>query len=229
MGVWSLFGGGKDKKAEPGDSSAPAGAESPEAPGQRDQARAVNHLRRSHREKLFTLVRSALASVALPAKRYKFKVLALDAAGTSFVVMIDLAGAPDGAAAALKAVEDLICSTAAVGQDFLVQGVYWHFEPPEPPQPAASAGLGNVQAGSSVSLAQRTPTGSVLEQIGQDEMIAFRQAQSRAREQLATKRNARSQDLAAQSKALGFSETRQLEDDPPTGRSPLSPTQFGDL
>ena len=178
------------------------------------------------REHLFALVRSALASVSLPAKTYKFKVMSLDAAGTSFVVMIDLAGSPDGALAALKTVEDLIRSTAAVGQDLQVQGVYWHFDPPSPaPQPSST----DAPRGAQDALAQRTPTGSVLEQIGVDEMLAFRASQERGREQLARQKVADLNEALDRASAKGGSGTRSSEDAQKSDRSPLSPTQFGDL
>ncbi len=230
MGLFGLFGEGESKTpAQEGSKAEPTTASTSLAQDSQDPSREVRHQRRSNREQLFSLVRSALAGVTLPAKTYKFKVMALDAAGSSFIVMIDLACSPDGAGPALKAVEDLICATAAVGQDLRVQGVYWHFEPQAKAPSHPTTGASGVASGAHDALAQRLPTGSVLEQIGVDEMLAFRAAQARGRAQLAKKKGLDASGASDAVKDTGFSETRQLEDKPKTERSPLSPTQFGDL
>lgn len=228
--MFGLFGAGEKKTpAQEGSKSEPMGASSSITQDSQDPSREVRLQRRSNRDQLFALVRSALAGVALPAKTYKFKVMALDAAGSSFIVMIDLAGPPDGAGPALKAVEDLICSTAAVGQDLQVQGVYWRFDTPAIAPSAPPAMGADAAQGAQGTMAQRMPSGSVLDQIGVDEMLAFRAAQARGREQLAKKKVSAAPSAPASEKDMGFSETRQLEDKPKNDPSPLSPTQFGDL
>jgi hypothetical protein len=174
--------------------------------------------RRSHREQLFLLVRQAMAGTPLPAKSYKFKVLSLDAAGLSFVVMVDLVGSPDGAGKALKMIEQVIMDTAATSHELQVKGVYWRFEAPaepvEPAKPVSGLDTHNNPFAPG-ALAQGQPHGSVLEQVGQDEMLAFRKAQDQARE-----RQAKVREAVSKGDPDGTERTQA---------SPLSSTQFGDL
>jgi hypothetical protein len=230
MAIFGLFG--SDAGAVKTKSAAPERARTTPAPAptaapDREAADEISRKRRIHREQLFVLVRSAMVSVPLPFKSYKFKVMSVDASGLLFVVMIDLVGEVDGSAAALKAIEGLIVSTAATAQDFRVHGVYWRFDVPAKvvAEPAALQPTADNQSPEARSLAQAAPTGSVLEQIGLDEMLAFRQAQAKAKEQLAKNRAAG----VATPPAPRAAPARPREEGPSSSPSPLSPTQFGDL
>lgn len=235
MAIFGLFGrDGDPDKAKP---TAKAGEEPVTLPAparstgpDRVQADQVSRQRRAHREQLFVLVRSAMVSVPLPFKSYKFKVLSLDASGLLFVVMIDLVGEVDGTASALKTIENLIVSTAATNQDFQVQGVYWRFEVPAKvlTEPAAAQSISTDQPSGARSMAQGMPKGSVLEQIGLDEMLAFRQAQAKAKEQL-TKNRASQNPPGASQQAKPAASAKLLDEDTSSSPTPLSATQFGDL
>lgn len=236
MAMFGLFGrdGGPDKakpavKAEEASATLPAPARS--AGSDRVDADKVARQRRAHREQLFVLVRSAMVSVPLPFKSYKFKVLSLDVSGLLFVVMIDLVGEVDGTASALKTIENLIVSTAATNQDFQVQGVYWRFEVPAKvlTDSVVAQSISTDQTSDARSLAQGMPKGSVLEQIGLDEMLAFRQAQAKAKEQLTKNRASKNPSGASQQAKPAAASAKLLDDDPISSPSPLSATQFGDL
>lgn len=209
--------------------NAPGGPDTEALPGaaRHAQAAGLQQQRRSHRELLFGLVRQAMLSRPLPATSYKFKVLALDAAGQSFVVMVDLIGQPDGAAPALKDIETLVMDTAATNFDIDVRGMYWRFEAPVATASATAQTMGVAEANNAFvrsGLARQAPDGSVLDQIAQQEMLAFRKVQEQARAQAPGVEHPQPNEQAPK-------RTRQdlLDNDGPSRPSPLSPTQFGDL
>lgn len=81
--------------------------------------------RHAHREKLYSVVREAMAMVGVLSLHYKFKVLALDPEGTQFIVMIDILEDVCPDIARLKEMESIISQKALSQQNLLVMAVYW--------------------------------------------------------------------------------------------------------
>lgn len=212
--------------------SEPAVARSAPAVSAQAEAQQERQQRRSHREQLFVLVRQAMASTPLPVISYKFKVLSLDGAGQSFVVMVDLVGHPDGTAKALKTIEEVIVASAATNHDLQVKGVYWRFEAPtgaaSAPVPAPHAEERNNPFALRAAAGAK-PSDSVLEQLSRDEMLAFRKAQDSTRTRAPQAGAGQAgQEQAGRSAREGLA-ARLSDDDDFAKPSNLSPTQFGEL
>lgn len=208
--------------------------------------------RHDRREHLYGVIRSVMLRSEVLAANYKFKVLSLDTRGRQFLVMIDLMA--EGALPADRwgPVEQLIAITAAQRHELQVKAVYWrlainstHQSVPQTAAGAAAAvapGIAEVAAGdeskaqdvvSPSPLAAMKPKNrnGAFEPIGQEEVLAFKQAIS----------TVAPTDAAALEKGkvvtsgpkytapalTGYEDTQILE--PDDAVSPLSRTQFGDL
>jgi hypothetical protein len=112
------FTGGKPA----GTSSVPAATGSPAL--RLEQRRSERNARR---ELLFQVVRESMVRVGVLSSAFKFKVLALDQRGRTFLVMIDLSAEFAGETAKLAEIEALIAQSAKNRYELVVQAVYWRF------------------------------------------------------------------------------------------------------
>ena len=83
--------------------------------------------RNARRELLFQVVRESMVRVGVLSSGYKFKVLALDQRGRTFLVMIDLAAEFGGETEKLSEIEALVSRSAKSRYEIIVQAVYWRF------------------------------------------------------------------------------------------------------
>jgi hypothetical protein len=83
--------------------------------------------RNARRELLFQVVRESMVRVGILSAAFKFKVLALDQRGRTFLVMIDLSTEFAGETSKLAEIEALIAQTAKSRYELIVQAVYWRF------------------------------------------------------------------------------------------------------
>jgi hypothetical protein len=83
--------------------------------------------RNARRELLFQVVRESMVRVGVLSSAFKFKVLALDQRGQTFLVMIDLSAEFAGETDKLSEIEALISQTAKTRFELIVQAVYWRF------------------------------------------------------------------------------------------------------
>ena len=83
--------------------------------------------RNARRELLFQVVRESMVRVGVLSSAFKFKVLALDQRGQTFLVMIDLSAEFAGETDKLAEIESLISQSAKNRFDLAVQAVYWRF------------------------------------------------------------------------------------------------------
>jgi hypothetical protein len=95
------------------------------APVQRVEQR--RNERNARRELLFQVVRESMVRVGVLSSAFKFKVLALDQRGHTFLVMIDLSAEFAGETEKLAEIEALIAQSAKTRYDLTVQAVYWRF------------------------------------------------------------------------------------------------------
>lgn len=83
--------------------------------------------RNARRELLFQVVRESMVRVGVLSSAFKFKVLALDQRGQTFLVMVDLSAEFAGETDKLTEIESLISQSAKNRFDLAVQAVYWRF------------------------------------------------------------------------------------------------------
>jgi len=81
----------------------------------------------ARRELLYVVVRESMERAAMLSTSYKFKVLSLDSAGRSFLVMVDLARGRGGETSELAEIEVLIAQSAKARHDIVVTAVYWRW------------------------------------------------------------------------------------------------------
>ncbi|MBN9411614.1 MAG: hypothetical protein J0H69_20910 [Burkholderiales bacterium] len=81
--------------------------------------------RLDQRERLYSVVRESMVRSGVLSSGYKFKVLSLDARGSQFLVMMDLARELAREPARLTEVEGLIAQVAKQRFDIVVTAVYW--------------------------------------------------------------------------------------------------------
>ncbi len=147
--------------------------------------------RNARRELLFQVVRESMVRVGILSSAFKFKVLALDQRGRTFLVMIDLSAKFGVETGKLAEIEALIAQSAKTRFEMVVQAVYWRF--PEmvgasaTSPTAASAPLAGVppsrpapvQPAHSVAaqpVANASPASGGSDPIEQDEVDAFKRA-----------------------------------------------------
>jgi hypothetical protein len=112
------FAGGKP-------ASSAAASDAVGSPAQRLEQRRSE--RNARRELLFQVVRESMVRVGVLSSAFKFKVLALDQRGRTFLVMIDLSAEFAGETAKLAEIEALIAQSAKNRYELVVQAVYWRF------------------------------------------------------------------------------------------------------
>jgi hypothetical protein len=95
------------------------------SPAQRIEQRRSE--RNARRELLFQVVRESMVRVGVLSSAFKFKVLALDQRGRTFLVMIDLSAEFAGETAKLAEIEAMIAQSAKNRYELVVQAVYWRF------------------------------------------------------------------------------------------------------
>ncbi len=95
------------------------------SPAQRMEQRRSE--RNARRELLFQVVRESMVRVGVLSSAFKFKVLALDQRGRTFLVMIDLSAEFAGETAKLAEIEAMIAQSAKNRYELVVQAVYWRF------------------------------------------------------------------------------------------------------
>jgi hypothetical protein len=83
--------------------------------------------RNGRRELLFQVVRESMVRVGILSSAFKFKVLALDQRGRTFLVMMDLSAEFAGETEKLAEIESLIAHSAKSRFELIVQAVYWRF------------------------------------------------------------------------------------------------------
>lgn len=98
--------------------------------------------RNARRELLFQVVRESMVRVGILSSAFRFKVLALDQRGKTFLVMIDLSSEFGGETAKLAEIEAMIAQSAKTRFEVIVQAVYWRFTE------AVSSGLSQMGASS---------------------------------------------------------------------------------
>lgn len=81
--------------------------------------------RADRREQLFSVVREAMAQCGFPTEGYSFKVVALDAEGWRYLVLVDLAPALHASEADPGPVQGLVAVAAKMRAGLVVDGVYW--------------------------------------------------------------------------------------------------------
>jgi len=124
--------------------------------------------------------------------------------------------------------ERLIAANAAQQRDLQVNAVYWRINdvPVTAAAPSTSAPATRVPCAPTPAASGRRQT-PAFEPIGQDEMLAFKQAVATAAGQAAPNQTVTSGPRRQSSAPTGFEDTQILRQD--ESASPLSATQFGDL
>ncbi len=102
--------------------------------------------RNARRELLFQVVRESMVRVGILSSAFKFKVLALDQRGRTFLVMIDLSSEFAGETDKLSEIEALIAQSAKTRFELIVQAVYWRFYEAVAVSSAARAGNASAPA-----------------------------------------------------------------------------------
>lgn len=125
------------------DSTRPTAPDSAAADGL-DPAAVRKVARADRRAELFAVVREAMQRCGFPADAYSFKVVALDADGWRFLVLVDLAAtlAASEAQPEPESVQALVALAAKTRAGVVVEGVYWR-------PTAAAPGDGDAQAAES--------------------------------------------------------------------------------
>lgn len=215
--------------------------------------------RMARRELLYSVVRQCMTNAGVLSTGYKFKVLSLDARGTQFLVMVDLARAHSGDTGSLAEIEAMIAQSAKTRFDIIVTSVYWRLNehvavginsgrPAAPratpvaaaPAPAAVAPTAPTAAPAAAQAAPLSRSGARFEPIQNDEVEAFKRALAggaSGSDALVQAGGAKARDFdgsahhGPQSYTLltGFEDTELAGDDPPLRPGALSTTQYGDL
>jgi hypothetical protein len=108
-------------------SSAKSGAQPAPAGTSAQRLEQRRNERNARRELLFQVVRESMVRVGVLSSAFKFKVLALDQRGQTFLVMIDLSAEFAGETDKLSEIEALISQAAKTRFELIVQAVYWRF------------------------------------------------------------------------------------------------------
>lgn len=171
------------------------------ATAQRDSQTALRRQKRvAHRERLYAVVREAMARAGVLSTHYSFKVLSLESQGRQYIVMIDLL--PDGALSTQvqRDTEKQIAHAVKVRHGIQVNAIYWRHSAHRKGTMAPAPGLDNP------ALPPR------FEPIGADEVAALRQALAIG---------------MASAAGAGLDETAAVDE--ARNYPALSKTQYGDL
>ena len=187
--------------------------------------------RNARRERLYGVVRHAMANAGVLSSAYRFKVLSLDGRGRQFLVMVDLVGAPGGDTADLGRIEAAIQQSAKVQHGIVVKAVYWRealeataqrASPPGVPATQPRAAGGTVAAAAAVpaeaTAGAEDPIAPEADPLLAEEIAAFRQALAEGTERPASRAAHGPQSYTL---LTGFEDTEI--------REPLSTSQHGDL
>ena len=217
----------------------PTGAEAPSAavvdgaadskpPGGRRAERV------ERREQLYAVVRHAMSSAGVLSSSYKFKVLSLDSRGASFLVMMDMVSQAAEDPERMSEIEALIASNAKNRFEIIVAAVYWRLSdyvaaglshrPTAPAKPATAQ-----PQGVSINLSTAAPVFKRPEPVGDDEVLAFKNA-------FATQAKGAPLFASGEVQKSGKRNTAPMAPpdfaDGAAGEdriSPLGPTQYGEL
>ncbi len=139
-----------------------------------DGSREGEHKTKRHacREQLCEAIREAMTRAGILSASYKFKVLAIDRRGSSFLVMIDLTSVAGDTVPQPGEMEALIVQSARIRYDIMVCAVYWRLN--EVAAVSRSVPYAAVAACVSVPSARRGAAS--YEPIQADEVAAFQRA-----------------------------------------------------
>lgn len=144
---WSRLIGGRTPADAPATGSAAASAPAA-VPPVTEHAAPAKGLRSERREGLFKVVREVMARAGVRSHAYKFKALALDQQGLSFVLMFDIdPAATDAQADELLTLEHGLQSLSLERLGVTVKSVYWRVQSldsaaaPAAAAPAAAPGV----------------------------------------------------------------------------------------
>lgn len=195
--------------------------------------------RTARRERVYGVVRQAMANAGVLSSSYRFKVLSLDGRGRQFLVMVDLVGAPGGDTADLGVIEAGMQHAAKVQHGIVVKAVYWREAPgagagraAAPGAPQVRSAGGGVPSAAAPAPAAATaapatdepvpPKTSDAEPLLAEEIAAFRQALATGSE----RPSKRGVDKAPARGPQNYTLLTGFEDTEIRG---LSTTQHGDL
>ena len=209
--------------------------------------------RNARRELLFQVVRESMVRVGVLSSGFRFKVLALDQRGKTFLVMMDLSPAFGAEPEKLAEIEALIANTAKNRYELVIQSVYWRFTEAVS---SASAHTGIAASPSPSALMAAKPVERPASSAGQhkshdpidhEEVEAFKRAlaagtqPSGLRPTVSTQKpgilTAKEKETATRAAALaainnkllltGYEDTEMPDPDEPAPA--LSATQYGEL
>ena len=209
--------------------------------------------RNARRELLFQVVRESMVRVGVLSSGFRFKVLALDQRGKTFLVMMDLSPELGAVPEKLAEIETLIANTAKNRYELVIQSVYWRFT-----EAVSSA---SAHGGTATAPALRAPMAAAPierpaspagqhkshDPIDHDEVEAFKRAlaagtqPSSARPTVSAQKpgilSAKEKETATRAAALaainntllltGYEDTEMPDPDEPAPA--LSATQYGEL
>ena len=140
--------------------------------------------RNARRELLFQVVRESMVRVGILSSGFRFKVLALDQYGKTFLVMMDLSPEFGSEPEKLAEIEALIANTAKNRYELVIQSVYWRFTDSvssasaysgaalaAPAAPRAASAVAPIEHSASVNSQRKSH-----DPIDQDEVEAFKRA-----------------------------------------------------
>jgi hypothetical protein len=146
----------------------------------------LKKMRHERRDQLYGVVRDVMKRSEVLAPHYKFKVLSLDTQGSQFLVMIDVMSGPIMSAGTLTISKTCLATAAEDRHALRVKAVYWRqlrvlpvsgargsCKPPSQ-QWCRHRWSQRVRAPAPVGRGGEKSQG--FEPIGQDEMMAFKQA-----------------------------------------------------
>lgn len=176
----------------------------------------INEQRAVSRDQLYIAIRESMASAGVLSSSYKFKVLSVDSANQTFVVMVDLSCEPGRAPPRTSQFEAAMVQRARSVHGLFITGVYWRVSevslPGRTPMPAH---------------APVKPATGVGQAVEAQEVDAFHRALRAA----AVPPPAKPASEPATAAKSGFKDVPfDLDDEPHARRHPvLSATQYGDL
>lgn len=207
------------------------------APGSHATDRKTARLER--RQLLYGVVRDSMIAAGVLAVSYKFKVLALDAAGRKYIVMMDLADKVTSDTAVLGKIEALMAQSAKMRHDILVTAVYWRVSDSLLDSSASAQHVHTTQVGRQAceSKAAGQPDWPAEEDqqiprfqpLQQDEVAAFKRALASASALMPLSESGKIVRTGRRNPAPPeeFEDTQMVDQD--EHASPLGVTQYGEL
>jgi hypothetical protein len=217
MSLISWFSRKKPRPSAATPESSGLGASEVTRPPQEHVSPAARHKLERHerRELLFGVVRDTMIRAGVLAASYKFKVLALDAQGLQYLVVMDLNQQSAKDALRMTEIESVLIDMAKLRHGIMVTAVYWRMNEHIVSTPAAG----------SPAPAPAPQAAPAYEPLHEDEVAAFKRALASAPVAAPGKTVVSGRRNPAP--AAEFEDTHLL---PGQARSsPLSVTQYGDL